>query len=358
MGNMYYGDGTNKRLLSGIAQVPRLTLAQYQALTVKPRFWVRTDAPETYNQLLTWDDQAELGSKNIIKYPYAYGGGSTHGLTVTVNADGSVTASGQPNQAIGWVMITNIITEYDLQVGDKLIFSEHEVNNNNASAALTYVNPASPLDLVQGDYELTVTSEMVTKGVSFILWFNNGVNLSTPVTFKPMVRLTSCSDSTWASPALTNRKLTELATYLSETKIKQLEAGIASASTATGTEYSSGVSVKQKIDSLIPTRTHFTPNYGASSDLGYRNFFLTDNSTFLEIHFCLRCQTAINADVDLITLPTIAQNKTPQYGVGIETSNNKSHIVYNNGNYMYLDGTNITADFNGVFAGTFRMSLV
>ena len=122
--------------------------------------------------------------------------------------------------------------------------------------------------------------------------------------------------------------------------------------------YDSNNTVKDKIDSMIPTRTQFTPNYGASSDLGYRNFFITDNSTFLEIHFCLRCQTAINADVDLITLPTIAQNKTPQYGVGIETSNNKSHIVYNNGNYMYLDGTNITADFNGVFAGTFRMSLI
>lgn len=109
---------------------------------------------------------------------------------------------------------------------------------------------------------------------------------------------------------------------------------------------------------LIPTKTQFTPNYGASSDYASRNFFVTDNSTFLDIHFCLHCTTAINANIDLVTLPTNARNKIPQYGVGVETSNNKAHLVYNSGNYMYLDGANITADFNGVFSGTFRMSLI
>ena len=109
---------------------------------------------------------------------------------------------------------------------------------------------------------------------------------------------------------------------------------------------------------LNPTKTQFTPNYGSSSSFANRNFFVTDNATFLDIHFCLYCGTAINANVDLITLPTIAQNKLVQYGVGVETSNNKAHLVYNSGNYLYLDGSNITANSNGVFSGTFRMSLI
>lgn len=116
--------------------------------------------------------------------------------------------------------------------------------------------------------------------------------------------------------------------------------------------------ISSNLNSMIPAQALFTPHYGASSDLAARNFFLTDNATFLEVHFCLRCQTAISAGVDLITLPTIAQNKTPQYGVGVETSNNKVHLVYNDDNYIYLDGLAISEDFNGVFAGTFRMSLV
>ena len=43
-----YKDG---KPISGINSVPRLTLAQYNALSVKPEFWVRTDAPEDYGKI-------------------------------------------------------------------------------------------------------------------------------------------------------------------------------------------------------------------------------------------------------------------------------------------------------------------
>lgn len=105
-------------------------------------------------------------------------------------------------------------------------------------------------------------------------------------------------------------------------------------------------------------KTEFTPNYGASADLAARNFFVTDNLTFIEAHFCLRSTEAITHDVDLIALPNIAKNKIPQYGIGVETSNNKAHIVYNSENYIYLDGSDITADSDGVFAGMIRISLL
>ena len=170
------------------------------------------------NKFLMLTNYNKLGAKNILPYPYAYGSGTVHGLTVTVNDDGSVTASGQPTQNVAFTLVSNIITEYDLQVGDKLIFSESNVENNNASAALVYVSPSGAIDLVQGDYELTVTSDMVTRGVSFILWFNTGVDLTTPVTFKPMLRLDTDPDPTWVSPAFSNRKLTELVVYLNRTK--------------------------------------------------------------------------------------------------------------------------------------------
>ena len=43
-----YKDG---KPISGLNSVPRLTLAQYNALTTKPEFWVRTDAPEDYGKI-------------------------------------------------------------------------------------------------------------------------------------------------------------------------------------------------------------------------------------------------------------------------------------------------------------------
>lgn len=51
--------------VSGLNSVPELTLAQYNALNVKPKFWVRTDAPESYKKLSA--DQVSYDSNNTVK---------------------------------------------------------------------------------------------------------------------------------------------------------------------------------------------------------------------------------------------------------------------------------------------------
>ena len=43
-----YKDGNP---VSGLNSIPRLTLAQYNTLNVKPEVWIRTDAPESYKRL-------------------------------------------------------------------------------------------------------------------------------------------------------------------------------------------------------------------------------------------------------------------------------------------------------------------
>ena len=35
------------KLISGIREIPHLTLSEYNALGVKPDMWVRTDAPDS-----------------------------------------------------------------------------------------------------------------------------------------------------------------------------------------------------------------------------------------------------------------------------------------------------------------------
>jgi len=39
--SLYY----DKKLVSGVRDIPSMTLAQYNALTNKPKLWIRTDAP-------------------------------------------------------------------------------------------------------------------------------------------------------------------------------------------------------------------------------------------------------------------------------------------------------------------------
>lgn len=57
-----YKDGNP---VSGLNSIPRLTLTQYNALNVKPEFWVRTDAPESYKKLSA--DQVSYDSNNTVK---------------------------------------------------------------------------------------------------------------------------------------------------------------------------------------------------------------------------------------------------------------------------------------------------
>ena len=57
-----YKDGNP---VSGINSIPRLTLAQYNALTVKPEVWIRTDAPESYKRLSA--DEVSYDSNNTVE---------------------------------------------------------------------------------------------------------------------------------------------------------------------------------------------------------------------------------------------------------------------------------------------------
>ena len=41
--SLYY----DKKLVSGVRDIPSMTLAQYNALTNKPKLWIRTDAPDS-----------------------------------------------------------------------------------------------------------------------------------------------------------------------------------------------------------------------------------------------------------------------------------------------------------------------
>lgn len=191
-----------------------------------------------------------LGSKNILPFPYTYGSGTVQGLTVTVHEDGSITAQGTPTQDIAFPLNTTLIEDLNLSAGDELIFSEWEVQNQNAFAAL--LSNGTPISEVRGDYKLTITSELVQNGIDFILFFVRGVNLTTPVTFKPMIRLATDTDHTWHSPALTNKTLTDRVIYLNH-RIEEVNA-----KTAADILYSTGVSVKSKIDNITNHYAVFT----------------------------------------------------------------------------------------------------
>jgi len=55
--SVYY----NKKLISGVRDVPQMTLAEYNALTNKPDLWLRTDAPESDRGISASDVEYSMG---------------------------------------------------------------------------------------------------------------------------------------------------------------------------------------------------------------------------------------------------------------------------------------------------------
>ena len=94
--SLYY----DVNMVSGVNFTPQLTLAEYNALSVKPTYWIRTDAPEDYGRL----PASEVGYDN-----------TTSGLT----ADDSQAAIDEVNDKVV------ILQNHGNRLKDSLKFSIH-----------------------------------------------------------------------------------------------------------------------------------------------------------------------------------------------------------------------------------------
>ena len=94
-----YKDGNP---VSGLNSIPRLTLAQYNALNVKPEFWVRTDAPESYKKLsadqVSYDSNTSVKEK-IDEIDLTSGGTITNALNIKPNNALGVISLGKGNNS-------------------------------------------------------------------------------------------------------------------------------------------------------------------------------------------------------------------------------------------------------------------
>ena len=127
-----------------------------------------------------------------------------NGITFTVNSDGSVTVSGTASAET----TKNIVTDLSLN-GNYILSgcpaggspSDHTGYNLQAQIDNSY----NHVDIGNG-YAFSVSAKVNR----VLIHIANGTVISTPITFKPMIRLASDTDPTYQPYAMTNRELTEL----------------------------------------------------------------------------------------------------------------------------------------------------
>ena len=150
------------------------------------------------------------GAKNLVPYPY-YGVTSSipSGLTVTVNADGSILLNGSSSEELQYFLISRIYQDYHVSTGRYRLTGIPEGLGDDVYLQFGCTRNGA-LHSYGEDHGLGRTAEMLeTDRLQIVLktypnkTFNN-------VLIKPMLRFEADLDSTYQPYAATNRQLTQL----------------------------------------------------------------------------------------------------------------------------------------------------
>lgn len=150
-----------------------------------------------------------IGAKNLLPYPYAETTKTQNGITYTVNSDGTITVSGTAERGSSFnltPMITNnpfkdmILTGCPQGGSGTTFYIRDRITNNG-------VLVSQILDIGEGN---TIGSTDEGYAHQIMLSVNSGTIITTPITFRPMIRPEAIKDSTYVPYAMTNKDITNI----------------------------------------------------------------------------------------------------------------------------------------------------
>ena len=158
----------------------------------------------------------KMGAKNLFPTNATYYNGRsfTHnGITFVENSDGSITASGIATADAQYTLFTrNADWGINIEVGQSYILSGCPSGGSDDTFRLVFGDTQSgayhrlALDRGEGaEFTITTASEGYYASSIDV---RSGVDLTTPITFYPMLRLASDTDSTYQPFAMTNQQMT------------------------------------------------------------------------------------------------------------------------------------------------------
>ena len=159
------------------------------------------------------------GSKNLLPYPYNETTKTENSLTFTDNGDGTVTVSGTASADTKFYMGTS--SKDIVGKGNYILNGIPSGSGNNTYHIIcpVYVNDSwtrtiygvsdnTPIVLAEGESLRNVYIQV-----------KSGTVISSPITFKPMIRDERISDDTYVPYAMTNKELTDQAFIISKVSI-------------------------------------------------------------------------------------------------------------------------------------------
>lgn len=237
----------------------------------------------TNKELLSCKLNGYVGAKNLLAYPYKQTTKVENGITFTDNGDGTVTVRGTASAETRFYIHTRTDRDYILdngcycgtgcpQGGSILkYYIEYTRTKNNTFDYYGRDFGDGLVFTVNGD-----DSSNDNAAVQMHIVVKTGTSITTPITFKPMIRRVEDTDPTWVPYAKTNKELTD------NLKVKTIELTNQTTS-SDGKLILTGVGHKMAIVSsrlLDDSNNHLIVPFGfCYSSNGDALFALVDNST-------------------------------------------------------------------------------
>lgn len=201
-----YGDAES--ILTGYAnrikQSPTTfvgTQAQWNALSSSQKAEYElvdiTDDSLSPSGHVDWESNGKIGSKNLL--PNKATTQTINGVTFTINSDGSVTANGTATSNAEIDIATNVPLN-----GNYILSDDFAGINGQYWAFANVDNGARQYILTSKEMPITISNKLDYFRVKVF----SGVTANN-ITFKPMLRLATDSDSTYQPYAMTNKELTK-----------------------------------------------------------------------------------------------------------------------------------------------------
>ena len=212
-GNMIISFYWNKTVVETNVKVkPMLRLATDSDDTYQP--YAETNYQLTHNKL-SYEDNGVLGAKNLIPYPFRETTKVLNNVTFTDNGDGTVTvvttAEGASENTSFYYAGRGDASKIPLKANRYKLSGCPQ--GGTSSTYYMYINSYvyGTSTASSGGYEtgegLTV-SFSVDVGAGIYIYICKNTIITTPILFKPMLRLASDPDDTWQPYAMTNQELT------------------------------------------------------------------------------------------------------------------------------------------------------
>lgn len=147
------------------------------------------------------------GAKNLLPYPYKATTKTVNNVAFVDNGNGTITVNTVNGPCSAWTFFELQTPLSGLSYGDYKINGVPSGGGSSTYSIFAITEGGTTIYNYEGDTDITIDNS--NKSINLYIGVPQGSVISTPITFKPMIRDARITDPTYVPYSMTNRELTD-----------------------------------------------------------------------------------------------------------------------------------------------------